>query len=600
MPVNVVETIAQYLSMQDMDNLGRVSWKLESSLMTCGLSNIRHYLSLPKNQQRYYRQMATGNRQLIDLIRKKKKLACGYHFPVQFGPAMCHAFTHSLRQRLISSTTISLEPRGCIEAAPYDIHGLLFERIFMNKHFNRLGLHNPARCEITYWKTDIDGFWSSDHRFRYSDEDVDYLRFDADLKLTNDGRVYIRDEDKTAQVVGLSIADSPGRLTLNLSAETVFKLSDDRKTLVYLQTGIATIYDLQRDNHWLCKGRFNTDVTLFCPDGLYIALKRADQVCFLKRNRSGSWISSGNIDFVKPENESYGCYDKAVVFSPDGCHVLARCTHKRRWFRPHLAPDLFVHAVIGSIDSDGQWFTQNVIKKTIPKSHYHDLSKIAFTQDGKHIIVVGKSDFDAWRLSEDGQWIESVKNCPVADNSDMLERDIDLEMRLSREGGVMMINLWTHIIIWAVDSNGSWHRQMQEPTRYRHFTKISPDGKSLICPDGSGETVIWLRDSGNNWHQQAVEIPILSLAKFNDQSCLLAVTAPVKVSSFNTDTIILLGLTPQQEWQEKCRLMVDGHIFKLRFSPCGRSMRADYREGNKMKTAFWHINPDGSGDNSPT
>ena len=597
MPDNVLETIAQYLSMQDMDNLGRVSRKLESSLMTCGLSNIRHYLSLPKNQQRFYQQMATGNHQLIDQIRKEK-LACGYRFPVQFSPAMCIAFTHSLRQRFISSTAISLEPRGCIEAKPYDNHGLIFERFFINNSFNRLGLDNIAQCEVTYWKADINGFWRSDRRFRYSREYVDYLRFDADLELTNNGCVYVRDEGKIVQVVGLSVADSPARLTLNLADKSVFKLSDDRKTLLYLQPGNATIYDLERDDHWHCTGRFTpVQDALFCPDGLYIALLRADDVCFLKRSKSGSWVSSGSVNYLKPENNSYTCSDKAVVFSPDGCHVLAKCTHKHRWYSQHLLlmPDLYVNAAIGSIDSDGQWFTQHVIRKTLPKTYYHHVSKIAFTQDGKHIIVAGKTDFDAWRLSENGQWKESVKNCRATDNLDLFE-NIDLNMQLS--SGVMMMILGKQIIIWTVDSNGSWYRQMQEPSRSPFQAQISPDGKSLVCPDGSGKTMIWLRDPDNNWHQQAAQIPDLSLAKFNDQSCLLAVAA--RMSSCNTDTIILLGLTPQQEWQEKCRLMVDGHIIELSFSPCGRSMRADYSEGNKFKTAFWHINPDGSQDNSPT
>lgn len=597
MPHNVLETITQYLSMQDMDNLGRVCRKLQSSLMICGLPIIRHYLSLPKNQQRLYQQMATGNRQLTDLIRKKK-LAHGYNFPVQFSPAMCIAFTQSLRQRLISSTAIALEPRGCIEAAPYDNDGLLFERMSMNKNFNRLRLDNAKRCEIAYWKADINGFWSSDHRFSYSRKDVNYLRFDADLELTNVSRVYIRDQRRHVPVVELSIADSPARLTLNLSSKSVFKLADDRKTLLCVRQENTTIYDLERDSHWQCTGRF-TSVrdALFCPDGLYIALMRADDVCFLKRSRSGSWVSSGNVNYVKPENDSYACSDKTVVFSPDGCHFLAKCTHKHRWYRQHLLSvhDLYVNAAIGSIDSDGQWYTQNVIRKTIPKPHYHNPSKFAFTQDGKHIIVAGKTDFDAWRLSENGQWIESVKNCCVTDNPDLLEF-IDLNMKLA--SGVMMITLWKHIMIWAVDSNGSWHRQMQELSRYPCFAQISPDGKSLVCHDGSGNIVVWLRDPDNNWHQQAIEIPDLRLAKFNDQSCLLAVA--VEMSSFNTDRIILLGLTPKQEWQEKCRLKVDGHIIKLSFSPCGRSMRADYREANKMKRAFWHINPDGSGDNSPT
>ena len=597
MPDNVLETITQYLSMQDMDNLGRVCRKLQSSLLNCGLPIIRQYLSLPKNQQRFYLQMATGNRQLIDLIRKKK-LSCGYRFPVQFSPAMCIAFTQSLRQRLISSTTISLEPRGCIEAASYDNRGFPFERRFMNKNVNRLGLDNSKQCEIAYWKADINGFWSSDHRFRYSREVVDYLRFDADLELNNcsDSGVDIRDEGKHVQVVELSLADSPARLSLNLPAESAFKLSEDGKTLLYLQPGIATIYDLERDNHWQCTGRFDTVDTLFCPGGLYIALKRADKICFLKRSRSGSWVSSGSVNYVKSKNDNYVCSDKEVVFSPEGCHVLAKCTHKRPWYRQYLAPDLFVHAAIGSIDSDGQWFTQTVIRKTIPNASNHLLPKIAFTEDGKHLIVGGKMDFDAWRLSEDGQWIESVKNCCVADSPDIVRDDIDFDMQLSREGGVMMITLLGHIIIWTVDSNGLWQRQVQELCRYPFVAQISPDGKSLACPDGSGKTVIWLRDPGDNWHRQATEIPNLCLTRFNDQSCLLA----AKTLSINNDSIILLGLTPQQEWQVKCRLVVNGDIIELGFSPCGRSLLVENREGNKMKTAFWHINPDVSGDNSPT
>ena len=595
LPNDALEAVTQYLSMQDMDNLGKVCRKLQSSLMTCGLPIIRHYLSLPKHQQRFYQQMATGNRQLIDQVRKK--LASGYIFPIQFSPAMCIPFTHSFRQRLISSTAISLEPRGCIEATSFDNHGFCFERKVLNKNFNRLILDNPKRCEITYWKADINGFWSSDHRFRYSKEDVPYLLFDPDLQLTDcsDTGDFIRDEGKSSQVVELSVADYLGRLSLDLSANNVFKLSDDRKTLLYLQSKNATIYDLEGDNHWHCKGRFATvQDALFCPDGLYIALVRADDVCFLKRSRSGSWISSGNINYVKPESDSYVHPFKAAVFSPDGCHILATCTHSRAGYeqRLPLAPDLLVNATIGSIDADGQWFTQNVIRKTIPKTFYHPLSKIGFTHDGKHIIVAGKTDFDAWRLSEDGQWIETVKNRCFADNPDRFV-DINYDMQLSMDGGSMMINLMSHIVIWAVDSGGLWHRQMQKPSRYPYFAQLSPDGKSLVCSGNSGQTAIWLRDPFNNWHQQAAKIPHLSMARFNEQSCLLA----GKMLYFNMDTILLLGLTPRQIWQEKCRLIVDGEISELGFSPCGRTMQATYCEEYKQTTTFWQIEPDENGDN---
>ena len=49
LPNNALATLTQYLSMQDMDNLGRVCRKLQSSLKACGLPVIRHYLSLSNN-----------------------------------------------------------------------------------------------------------------------------------------------------------------------------------------------------------------------------------------------------------------------------------------------------------------------------------------------------------------------------------------------------------------------------------------------------------------------------------------------------------------------------------------------------------------------
>ena len=598
LPDYTLATITQYLSMQDVDNLGRVCRKLQSSLMTCGLPIIRHYLSMTKNQQRFYQQMATGNRQLIDQIRKKKIIP-GEGFPVQFSPAMCVPFTRSLRQRLVSSTAISLEPRGCIEATPCNIHGCYFKHQVVNKNLNLLTQENPELSEITYWKADINGFWSSDHRFRYSREVVRYLQFEPDLQFTrcSDSNVFIWDEGEfelLAQQVKLSVADSPDRLSLSLSGHNTFKLSDDKKTLVHLKSQNAIIYSLENNNHWHCKGRFATvDDALFSPDGLYIALRRVDEVCFLKRTRSGSWISSGNINYVKRASDLDVWTDKTVLFSPDGCHVMAKSMHAQ--FEHGLKSKLVVDATIGSIDSDGQWFTQNVISKPLPDTVFYRQSGTRFTLDGKHIIVAGKTDFDAWRLSEDGQWIETVKNRCYADNLDLFLY-FEVNMQLSREGALMMIDLSNHIVIWAVDSDGLWYRQMQEPSAHTFLAQFSPDGKSLVCHDVSGQTAIWLRDPFNHWHRQTAEIPHLSMARFNDQSCLLA----GELYYPSRGIVLLLGLTPQQIWQEKGRLIVDGHILELSFSPCSRSMQVSYCKENKWMTTFWQIEPHGSGDNSPT
>ena len=596
LPDSTLATITQYLSMQDVDNLGRVCRKLQSSLMTCGLPFIRHYLSMTKKQQRFYQQMATGNRQLIDQVRKKK-LIPGLGFPVQFSPAMCVPFTRSLRQRLVSSTAIALEPRGCIEATPCDIHGCYFKYQVVNKNHNLLTQENPELSEIMYWKADINGFWSRDHRFRYSQEVVHYLQFEPDLQFTrcSDRDVLIWDEGELGQLahqVKLSVADSPDRLLLYLSGCNTFKLSDDKKTLVHLKSQNAIIYSLENNNHWHCKGRFATvDDALFSPDGLYIALQRVDEVCFLKRTRSGSWISSGNINYVKRAGDLDARTDKTVLFSPDGCHVLAKSKHAQF---EHLKPNLIVHATIGSIDSDGQWFTQNVISKLLPDACFYHLSDTRFTLDGKHIIVAGRTDFDVWRLSEDGQWIETVKNRCYADNPDPFVH-VEVNMQLSREGGLMMIDLSNYVVIWAVDSDGLWYRQMQVPSAHTFLAQFSPDGKSLVCHDVSGQTTIWLRDPFNHWHRQASELPHLSVAKFNDQSCLLA----GELYYPSRGTVLLLGLTPQQMWQEKGRLIVDGHILELSFSPCSRSMQVTYCKKGKWITTFWQIEPHENGANSP-
>ena len=585
LPDNALATIARYLSMQDMDNLGSVSTSLDSSLTVCGLPDIRHYLSLSNSEQHFYRQVSTGNRQLTDRVRKKKQLSPEYSFPVQFSPAMCIPFIHAHRRQLISSKAISLEPRGSVVTTIFDYHGAYYESRILNKNHNRLILENRHRGELTYWKADINGFWSSDHQFRYNTEDVDYLEFDPDIQFSNCSNSGNCPRGK--QRVDLTVADLPGRLSLNLSGLNIFRLSDDRKTLVYLQPHRAVIYNLDNNDKWQCMGRFTAvrDV-LFSPDGRHIALKRAQQACFLRKTADGSWISSGSINYVKPENHTPAReVNQSVVFCPDSSHVLLKCKYLHH--EPGLGSRLIVNVTIGGTDSDGQWFTQNVINKIISAKICYKLSNTRFTQDGTHLIVAGETGFDAWSLSKDGQWRETARNRCYADGSAPSLRG-DFLTQMSMAGTSLMIDRSNYIMIWAVDSDGLWRCQLQAPSALQFCPQISPDGNCLVCPDKSGQTAIWLRDPCHNWQRQSVKLPSLRMARFNYQSCLLA-----GVMTESTEgAIVLLGLTPQQIWQEKCRLMVKSWISELSFSPCGRSMQVDSREGNKQTTDFWQIEPD--------
>lgn len=586
LPDNALATIAQYLSMQDVDNLGSVCTSLDSSLTVCGLHDIRHYLSLSDREQRFYRQMTTGNHQLTGQLRKKRQqLLPKYPFPVQFSPALCIPFIHTQRRQLISSTAISLKPRGSVVTTIFDHHDSYYESKTLNKNHNCLILENRYRGELTYWKADINGFWSSDHQFRYNTGDVGYLEIDPDLQFFNcsDSGACPRGKQR----VDLTVADLPGRLSLNLSGISIFRLSDDRKTLVYLQPHNAVIYDLDNNDKWRCTGRFTSvrDV-LFSPDGRHIVLKRAQQACFLRKTADGSWISSGNINYVKPENHTpVREVNQTVVFCPNSSYVLLKCKYLRHELR--LGSRQVVNVTIGGTDSDGQWFTQNVINKIVSAKNYYKLSNTRFTQDGKHLIVAGETGFDAWSLSKDGQWIETVKNRCYADRPDPSMRG-DFLTILSMDGASLMIDRSNCIMIWAVDSDGLWSCQLQVPSTVAFVAQISPDGNCLVCPDESGQTAIWLRDPGNNWQRQSAQLPRLRMARFNDQSCLLAGVAVESTEG----AIVLLGLTPQQIWQEKCRLMVKSWISELSFSPCGRSMLVDSRTGNKQTTAFWQIEPD--------
>ena len=586
LPENALATIAQYLSMQDMDNLGSVCTSLDSSLTVCGLNDIRHYLSLSNSEQRFYQQISTGNRQLTDQVRRQKRqLFPKYPFSVQFSPAMCIPFIHARRWQLISSKAISLEPRGSVVATIFDYHGSYYESKILNRNHNRLIVENRHRGELTYWKADINGFWSSDHQFRYNTEDVGYLEFDPDLQFSNcsDSGACPRGKQR----VDLTVAELPGRLSLDLSGISIFRLSDDRKTLVYLQPHNAVIYNLDNNDKWHCMGRFTAvrDV-LFSPDGRHIVLKRAQQACFLRKTADGSWIRSGNINYVKAKNHApVREVNQTVVFCPNSSYVLLKCKYLH--YEPRLGSHLVVNVTIGGTDSDGQWSTQNVINKIISAKMYYRLSNTRFTQDGKHLIVAGETGFDAWSLSKDGRWIETVKNHCHADRPDPSMRG-DFLTQLSMDGASLMIDRSNYIMIWAADSDGLWSCQLQTPSALTFFAQISPDGNCLVCPDDSGQTAIWLRDPGNNWQRQSVQLPRLRMARFNYQSCLLA-----GVMAESTEgAIVLLGLTPQQIWQEKCRLMIKSWISELSFSPCGRSMQVDSREGNKQTTAFWQIEPD--------
>ena len=55
--------------------------------------------------------------------------------------------------------------------------------------------------------------------------------------------------------------------------------------------------------------------------------------------------------------------------------------------------------------------------------------------------------------------------------------------------------------------------------------------------------------------------------------------------------LTLLGLTEERQWQEKGRQQFDGEVINVDFSPCSRSLRVDFQQGEGCVVSFWQIVP---------
>ena len=70
LPAEVLLSITGYLSMREVLVLSQVCRDLRNKLEVCAVvTNIRNYLSLPKNKKWSVHQLVTGNRLLIDHLR---------------------------------------------------------------------------------------------------------------------------------------------------------------------------------------------------------------------------------------------------------------------------------------------------------------------------------------------------------------------------------------------------------------------------------------------------------------------------------------------------------------------------------------------------
>ena len=139
--------------------------------------------------------------------------------------------------------------------------------------------------------------------------------------------------------------------------------------------------------------------------------------------------------------------------------------------------------------------------------------------------------------------------------------------------------------IYAMDSSGVWNKQHEFSCAPNFSPKIGSDGNTAICLDHSAQQMaLWSRGRGDQWIEQ--KIPVLAMqARFSPDGSLVALSSGVQ--------LIVFGLTEQSQWQKKSHRYFNSHIVKVRFSPCGRSIRVDFLREENVHITFWKINPKG-------
>ncbi|WP_422412526.1 MULTISPECIES: F-box protein [unclassified Endozoicomonas] len=615
LPLEVLEKIASYLAIEDINHFGQTSPTMGDRLRSCGLEEVHHFLSLTRQRQTECRAIIQSSHLLLEYLRTLSIFSV-CHFPAQLGPAFYSFYASHLRQQILDGVTLTLIPTDSI-----NVHSL---KHHLCDHIPII-IENKAENYSDILAPDPDGHWLREaeikhgNLFSYGHQQADHILsvpqpFPRDIMPT--GSFSDKNSDK---VHFLSVYErkKDSWIEQQLTTGEVFPecedkhissicLSPDARSLVCInQWRAVAILGRGADGQWINKGNINTRLLdrLFSADSNHLVLYGSNsRIRLMSKADDGSWSETGNITIKDPADDlketpsgekvsNFGC-DLRVVFSPDNRHFAA-------WFEDagndsrhgDIERDYFF-VVIFAFDPQGQWREkQRIIEYCDQPTRYFQL-KPEFSADGRLLIITTEESIDIWELIHE-QWRRSKREKPE-DGGGEIQFSVDPCEFIRRSG--------REVTIWRKAASGIWGVTQTFPAESLVVT--GPSGETIVCNDPAGHTDLYQRQpfaesfcqpfgepAAVQWVNQRIGFSIVK-ADFNQEGCLLAV-----VPKTDTRSLILFGLTADGNWLERARLQTEGRIYKFCFSPCSRSiqvtsLRPDSCARRREFYSLWQIMPD--------
>ena len=632
LPRDVLWMITDYLSLDDVRNLGRSSRKMNDALMECGSFEARQLRKLPKQKQLFYRNLSIANPALVHYLKTEKIQLLAHQFhPDENLPALCAYHADCLRHQTIQAPSVNCVLKDAIgRDDEIDFcHYRIDHRL--NNHHTRLIIKDRHNASVHIWTKEIDNSWNKEitiKRGRFYCLDIDIPN--ADINIFFAPVLPIRDSFGYASynakdpIMAIYERNDVGLWseTQRLTFDEIYPCDDHEKhptplilhfipshdghSLMYFNShhkGNAII-GRTVNGKWISSGLYpRGKAQTFSPNSCHIAIRYDHSIHLLSKNGDGSWSDSGKLELkIERDQQQYNRIGfNNIVFSPDSRHLFA-CFNRvdnRTHDEPVYLTDFCV--VIASLSDDGHWSeTAKMTKRSEYPTDFFQLNA-TFSPDGKHLVVCGKHNFDIWRLNDDNRW------SPITQNHDYFQKvrispfSIEPEVTFTMDSSAFLLLNVGSANVWRLRNSGQWtceHRfTFKEhayylPQRIRpviHIDAIiSPDGTSILTRNKNDLLDIWVRNPQGEWNPQHFDDSVSFLMpRFNQEGYLLAA-----LDGNDDSRLVVLGLTNNGSWKAKGCLQVESHIVDFSFSSCGRSLQISFRKEGRNLITFWQIMPE--------
>ena len=286
-----------------------------------------------------------------------------------------------------------------------------------------------------------------------------------------------------------NLPDSEIDTSPSLETITEITLSPDHRSLACRTAkNTVALLGLGIDGKWQHRGRCQyAQQEQFSHDGHHVALSWGGVIFIMSKNDDGLWVHNGEICLDSEPDK--------MEFSPDNRHFVTYFTDAGEDSdSASIELELFF-VIVAGLRHQGRWSEKMRIDK-IPARQSQDFTFLTkFSPDGKHLVVGTSTDIEVWTLN-DNKWVLARRGATafspnrgygLLDDFSIVEFISNVEFILF---GAEEASLWTQT------PSGSWSSSLVFPNCDNTLPVASPDGNTIFYQNRSASAELWSRGDG--------------------------------------------------------------------------------------------------------